>query len=45
MSRGGLLGRLCWTIRRLTREIWLHRARADAERLREEDLNGEADNW
>lgn len=32
-------------LRLLEREIWLSRARADAERLAEEDLSGEADAW
>ncbi|MGH3433379.1 MAG: hypothetical protein ACRDQB_11150 [Thermocrispum sp.] len=32
-------------LRLLEGEVWLERARADAERLREEDLNAEADAW
>lgn len=32
-------------LRLLEREIWLDKARADAERLRDEDLNSEADAW
>lgn len=32
-------------LRLLEREIWLENARADAERLRDEDLNSEADVW
>ncbi len=32
-------------LRLLEREVWLEKARADAERLREEDLAGEADAW
>ncbi|MGP4113301.1 hypothetical protein ACTWP5_20610 [Streptomyces sp. 4N509B] len=32
-------------LRLLEREAWLMRARADAERLAEEDLSDEADAW
>ncbi|SEL12824.1 antitoxin ParD1/3/4 [Blastococcus sp. DSM 46786] len=32
-------------LRLLDREAWLARARADAERLADEDLSGEADAW
>ncbi|MCJ1679460.1 hypothetical protein MTF65_19355 [Streptomyces sp. APSN-46.1] len=32
-------------LRLLEREAWLVRARADAERLADEDLNDEADAW
>jgi antitoxin ParD1/3/4 len=32
-------------LRLLDREAWLARARADAERLVDEDLSGEADAW
>jgi hypothetical protein len=32
-------------LRLLDREAWLARARADAERLSDEDLSGEADAW
>lgn len=32
-------------LRLLEREVWLERAREDAERLRAENLNAEADAW
>lgn len=32
-------------LRLLEREVWLEKARADAERLREEDVSDEADAW
>lgn len=32
-------------LRLLEREIWLSRARSDAERLADEDLTGEPDAW
>ncbi|MBO0881143.1 MAG: hypothetical protein J2P17_12500 [Mycobacterium sp.] len=32
-------------LRLLEREVWLEQARADAERLRDEDLNVEPDAW
>lgn len=32
-------------LRLLEREVWLARARADAERLSNEDLAGERDSW
>jgi hypothetical protein len=32
-------------LRLLEREVWLSRARADAERLAAEDLTGEPDAW
>ncbi|MEV0352132.1 hypothetical protein AB0H88_40745 [Nonomuraea sp. NPDC050680] len=32
-------------LRLLEREVWLTRARADAERLADEDLSEEADAW
>ena len=32
-------------LRLLEREVWLSRARADAERLADEDLTSEADAW
>jgi len=32
-------------LRLLEREVWLSKARADAERLADEDLNAEADAW
>jgi Arc/MetJ-type ribon-helix-helix transcriptional regulator len=32
-------------LRLLEREMWLARARADAERLADEDLSGEEDAW
>jgi antitoxin ParD1/3/4 len=32
-------------LRLLEREVWLSRARADAERLADEDLSGEEDAW
>lgn len=32
-------------LRLLEREVWLARARADAERLADEDLAGERDSW
>jgi antitoxin ParD1/3/4 len=32
-------------LRLLDREAWLARARADAERLADEDLSGETDAW
>jgi hypothetical protein len=32
-------------LRLLEREVWLSQARADAERLAEEDLTHEADAW
>lgn len=32
-------------LRLLEREVWLSRARADAERLAEEDLSAERDAW
>jgi hypothetical protein len=32
-------------LRLLEREVWLSKARADAERLADEDLTGEADAW
>jgi len=32
-------------LRLLEREVWLSRARADAERLAGEDLSGERDAW
>ena len=32
-------------LRLLDREAWIARARADAERLSDEDLSGEADAW
>ena len=32
-------------LRLLDREVWLSRARGDAERLADEDLNAEADAW
>lgn len=32
-------------LRLLEREVWLSRARADAERLVDEDLSGERDSW
>jgi antitoxin ParD1/3/4 len=32
-------------LRLLDREAWLARARADAERLADEDLSGEPDAW
>lgn len=32
-------------VRLLERKVWLERARTDAERLRSEDLNAEADAW
>jgi hypothetical protein len=32
-------------LRLLEREVWLSRARSDAERLAAEDLSGEADAW
>lgn len=32
-------------LRLLEREVWLHQARADAERLADEDLSQEEDAW
>jgi Arc/MetJ-type ribon-helix-helix transcriptional regulator len=32
-------------LRLLEREVWLDQARADAERLRDEDVSAEADAW
>lgn len=32
-------------LRLLEREVWLARARSDAERLADEDLSGERDAW
>jgi antitoxin ParD1/3/4 len=32
-------------LRLLEREVWLSRARSDAERLADEDVNSEADVW
>ena len=32
-------------LRLLEREVWLTRARSDAERLADENLSGEADAW
>jgi Arc/MetJ-type ribon-helix-helix transcriptional regulator len=32
-------------LRLLEREVWLSRAREDAERLADEDLSGERDSW
>jgi antitoxin ParD1/3/4 len=32
-------------LRLLEREVWLSRARTDAERLADEDLSGERDAW
>jgi Arc/MetJ-type ribon-helix-helix transcriptional regulator len=32
-------------LRLLEREVWVKQARADAERLRDEDLSAEADAW
>lgn len=32
-------------LRLLEREVWLAKARADAERLRDEDLSDEPDAW
>jgi antitoxin ParD1/3/4 len=32
-------------LRLLEREVWLHRAREDAERLADEDISGEQDAW
>jgi antitoxin ParD1/3/4 len=32
-------------LRLLEREVWLSRARTDAERLADEDLSGERDSW
>jgi antitoxin ParD1/3/4 len=32
-------------LRLLEREVWLNRAREDAERLADEDLSGERDAW
>lgn len=32
-------------LRLLEREVWLSRARSDAERLADEDLSGEQDSW
>ena len=32
-------------LRLLDREVWLSRAREDAERLANEDLNAEPDKW